>query len=182
MVGMYPPERGAPGLVKIFLNRSANLCQTGTVNSGVGAPVDVVLVNGSAGGTSRTVTLSPVDAISIVVAAPPAVLGLAPFALYAWGGFAPDERHPQPFGIGATCFPTPLDGGAPLPLGVWNNTGRAALGEPTRPSSPAPSVVLNRPSGLGRTARFFLQGIIVDPGSAGSVRASVTNGVSVVVR
>lgn len=72
--------------------------------------------------------------------------------------------------------------GPPFPRVVWNNTGRTALGAPTRPSSPAPSIVLSRPARAGRAVTFNLQGIIADPGSASARPASVTNGIAVIVR
>ena len=61
---------------------------------------------------------------------------------------------------------------------TWNNIGKVAqLGEPDLPSDPAPSVVLNRPSGLGSPLIATLQGIIIDNASVADRRASITNAV-----
>jgi len=116
----------------------------------------------------------------IFVAAPPLAPAGAKFALFAWStlptegvGFA------MPRGIGSTCLPALLAHGAPQPARTWNNTGRSALGVPSAPSIPAPSIVVNRRAGLGRSAAFFLQGVIADPGSGSAWPASVTNGIRV---
>lgn len=169
--------------VGIFLNRSLDLCAAGTVNAGAGSIADVLYVNDSAGGQSRRFLLRPEDPFLISLGAPPLATRPSPFALYAWAGVPPfDAAGPLPFGIGSACWPMPLGGGAPQPGAIWNNTGRSALGVATLPSSPAPSLVLSRPAGLGRRATFSLQGLIADPGSAGSVRASVTNAIVVEIR
>lgn len=177
--------RGAGSIddVGIFLNRSPELCAAGTVNAGAGALADVLYVNDSAGGQGRRFLFRKGDPILVSVGAPPLATRPSPFALFVWAGVPPlGSAAPLPFGIGAACWPMPLGGGSPQPAAVWNNTGRAALGAPTFPSTPAPSIVLGRPAGLGRAATFSLQGIIADPGSAGTRRASVTNAIVVEVR
>jgi hypothetical protein len=120
------------------------------------------------------------------VNAPPASPGAAPFALYLWAGEADvSERRALPFRLGWTAFPTPLSGGggaATRLRAIWNNTLQARLGAPTQPSSPAPSIVVNRRNGTGRPVAFIVQGIIADPGSAGARPASVTNAVTVEAR
>jgi hypothetical protein len=119
----------------------------------------------------------------VFLAAPPLATGGAPFALYAWAGEPdPSTVRTLPFGLGEACLPMFASHGPPFPRAVWNNTGRAALGAPTRPSAPAPSIVLLRPAGAGRAVTFYLQGLIADPGSSAARPASVTNGVTVVVR
>ena len=87
-----------------------------------------------------------------------------------------------PLGLGATAMPTPLSAGGPRPLRSWNNIGsEERLGEPTDPSSPAPSVVLALPQGVGRRIDFYVQGFVLDRDSLEG-RAAVTNGVAVTLR
>lgn len=156
-------------------------CWRGTVNAGAGAITDVLFVNDSAGGARRTVPLLSYEPLVVSVAPPPSATTMAPFAIFAWRGRpGADSFRDLPFGIGTTCLPTPIHGGTPN--AVWNNTGRIALGTPTRPSTAAPSTLLQLPSGVGRRATFVLQGVIADPASAGTRPASVTNAVLVEVR
>jgi hypothetical protein len=165
-----------------FVNRTVAPCIAGTVNRGRGAVENVLYVNDSTGGASRTVTLFSFQPISIFIAAPSASAGTALFALYAWAGAPqPGDERAMPYGVGIACRPMLPVHGAPQPGAVWNNTGKSSLGIPTHPSSPAPSLVLSRPNGLGRTLRFFLQGVVADPGSKGTRPASVTHGILVQV-
>ena len=176
--------RSAGGAVQAFVDRSSGLCLAGSVDRGRSPrAADVLFVNESSGGARRRVVLTPSDAFEIFVTTPPAATGRASFALYAWTP-RPGEggRFALPFRVGFTCLPTPLSSEGPAPRVVWNNTGRAALGTPTLPSSPSPSVVFARPRGLGRAATFLVQGVIADVASAGTRPASVTNGVIVDVR
>src|SRR5262249_53030523 len=88
---------------------AARLGNVGVLN---GAREDVLTVNGSAGGTERVVTLGRGEPIVVSMAAPSS-LSPAPFALYAWRG-EPDWTTitVQPFELGATVFPTPLNSGS----------------------------------------------------------------------
>lgn len=163
----------------------STMCRTGNVNAGAGVVTDVVFVNGSAGvGAGRIVLLAPDASLEISVAAPPAQpAGPSPFVLYAWLGL-PNALTVRelPFSIGTLCMSAPLTGGPPAPREIWNNIGKPQLlGASTRQSSPAPSVVFTRPGGVGLDVSFFVQGILVDPGSSQG-QAAVTNGVGVVLR
>ena len=168
-------------------------CVLGTVNARGGATTDVLLVNGSAGsGEARTVSLAPTDPLDVFMTAPPAGPSTASFALWAWLDVpSPETTRVVPLHIGVLCQPTAfteLDSSVfsdPFPGSLrvtWNNTGFARLGRPDLPSRPAPSRILRRPNGVGVPVTFFLQGIIADSGSRSSLGASVTNGVTVVVR
>jgi hypothetical protein len=138
-------------------------------------------VNDSPGGSDRRARVGVADPFIVFLGAPPLASGPTLFALYAWAGDPPLVGGLDlPAGIGAACWPMPLTGGEPQPKVVWNATSRAVLGLPTRPSPPAaPAVIVNRPAGLGRPAEFALQGVVADPGSAGTRPASVTNAVRV---
>lgn len=160
-----------------------DLCRAGNVNAAAGLVTDVLYVNDSAGGYERTVRLLTFEPITILMAAPPAASSAAPFALFGWTTVpVPGERRfALPFAIGETCLPTPLTGGSPLPFVIWNNTGLALLGVPTRPSSPAPAIVVRLPRGLGRPANAFVQGIVRDTMAPNGL-AAVTNGVAIEIR
>jgi len=70
----------------------------------------------------------------------------------------------------------------PQPIKIANNIGKPALGVenwPESPTVPAPCVLLNRPSGIGKTVTFYLQGFIVDS-AAPNGKAAVTNGIEVI--
>jgi hypothetical protein len=157
------------------------ICCAGTVNAGPGArAADVLVVNGEAGDCLGRNVRAAIDApIQISMDVPPAGPDPAPFVLYAWPG-VPDATTvtPHPHHLGSMCFPTPLSGGAPLPLEVWNNIGKyPKLGGPGRPSVPAPSIVEHVVNGAGFAVAATLQGFILDDGSAADHPASVTNAV-----
>lgn len=171
------------GGVAVFYNATPLTCRAGGVDAANGPPVDVLFVNDSIGGAGRRIELLSFEPIVVFLASPPRAAGGAPFALYAWAGEpAPATVRALPFGLGESCLPMFASQGPPFPRVVWNNTGRAALGVPTRPSAPAPSIVLSRPRGAGRAVSFTLQGLIADPGSLAARPASPTNSVTVAVR
>ena len=63
---------------------------------------------------------------------------------------------------------------------IFNNLGKPGkLGAPDFPSSPAPSTVISKPSGIGRAIVFTVQALDVDHGTAGAKSGSVTNGIVV---
>lgn len=162
----------------------AVVCRAGNVNAAAGAVTDVLFINDSAGvGADRTVSITPTDPFSLRIAAPPSnPSGPAPFALYGWFG-EPDGGTvaPLPKGTGLLCMSIPLSGaGGPLPRIIWNNLGKEPhLESANTPSQPAPSVLAERSTGIGRSGTFFLQGILRDDGSIQG-RAAVTNGLRVV--
>jgi hypothetical protein len=168
--------------VQILLNRTPELCRAGTVNAGAGEIADVLFANDSPGGVGRRILLTTFAPLTLFVAAPPLAAGPSPNAVGLWRAEPDGSTYPLPYGVGSTCLPLPLHGASPAPLALFNNTGKAVLGSATHPSSPAPHVLLSRPSGVGRRITFYAQGVIVDPGSAGSRPASVTNGLTVEVR
>lgn len=155
-------------------------CRGGNVNARTGPIADVVRVNGSAGiGADRRVSVGVGAPLRIDVAAPPSRAS-APFAIYATLGEPSEETRaiqsrPGAF-LGVSCFPTPLDGGAPSPKVIFNNIGRRSLlGVPDFPSSPAPAVLVDRPAGMPRALTVTLHGFIRDDASAGPEGFSLTN-------
>ncbi len=179
------------------LNRSYDAinARRGSVNASLGNPgeleecsgetsstiVDVLFVNGSAGvGDERILSLASDEPLEITMEAPPLIATgrTAPFMLCAWFG------EPTPFtvrslrnGFGVTGMPTPLSGSSSELRVVWNNTGMDALGIPTHGSAPAPSVVVSAGRGARVVGSVYLQGVIFDPASIGTLPGSVTNGI-----
>ncbi len=159
------------------------LCRTGNVDASSGVVTDVLFANDSAGaGDERIVRVAPSDALELRIDAPPAIVsdgGRARFVLYGWLRPEIDTTtvHNLKANIGAICLPPPFLRGGPEPNVIWNNLGREeVLGEPTRPSEPAPHVLLSLPRGVGRDLTIFLQGVVIDPASNHGA-LSVTNGI-----
>ncbi|MBI1852135.1 MAG: PD40 domain-containing protein [Planctomycetes bacterium] len=155
--------------------------RAGNVGAANGAREDVLLVNAVAGDpVTREITLRFRDAVRVVMNAPSS-RSRARFVLYAWPG-APSGSTltPLPTRLGRLVFAPPFVVGGPAPLAIWNNLGRpGVLGRASAPSSPAPSLVFDRPSGVPRAGRITFQGIIADDASAIPDRVSLTNAVIV---
>lgn len=153
----------------------------GTVNRGRGRIESVLRVNRSAGGSDFTVEYDVREPVFLEMNRPSSVPASqrAPFAGYVWFELPRRNRVSDalPLGMGMTALPTPFSGRSPQPTAIWNNAGRFhRLGFPTLGSVAAPSRFFYRER-LSSVGRFFVQGIIFDPGSSASVPASVTNGV-----
>lgn len=163
-----------------FLER----CRRGVVNEGTGSATDVLAVNGSFGfGPERKITLRPDEALEVFMDRAPADAS-SPFALYAWVD-RPASRFVRklPVRAGFSCFDTPvLHPDPPRLVRIWNNTGDARLGIPDLPSTPAPSMVVSAPSGIGFEVDLTLQGILRDSGAVSPKDVSATNAVLVVCR
>ncbi len=150
----------------------------GHVNVALGDRENVLLVNGSAGDSSRVVVVETRKPLVVDVASPSSRPSSA-FALYFWTR-APDAGSlaEQPSDLGAMVFPTPFNPGAtPQPKKIANNTGVAAFGPANVASISAPSTVVNRPRGLKNPITVAIQGIIQDDGSRSASRYSITNAV-----
>ncbi len=178
-VGFDATERGT---FELYFDRSLPSFGAGSVNAGRGTIVDLLTVNGTHGGPARHVTIRTWSRIEVALAAPPASSRRAPFALFAWeANPARSEGASQPHGIGVTSLPTPLSGGSPQPVFVFDSTGTAWACRSLL-SPKAPCVLVDRPFGLRHPVTVYLQGLILDPGSAGERPASVTNGVLLEIR
>ena len=93
----------ATGTVTVFPG-SPRDCRAGTVGLGTGGPFDVFTANGSAGGTSRTVTSALGAPINLALALPPLAATGTPFVLYGLAGTpGPTDAYALPFGD--LCFP-----------------------------------------------------------------------------
>ncbi|MBI1851378.1 MAG: IPT/TIG domain-containing protein [Planctomycetes bacterium] len=150
----------------------------GAVNVGLGDRENPLLINGNTGDVNRVVTVRVGDPIGAFVNSP-STTPSARFCVYAWLG-SPNAatRTMLPHRLGSMVFPTPFAGTTPQPRTLFNNLGHTAiLGVRTAPSSPAPSVLFNRPGGLARSLTAAFQGLIEDPGSMIPEGVSVTNAV-----
>jgi len=159
--------------------------KSGNVNRGVGAPAEVLAVNGSLGDDLRTIHLAPAEPIAVTLDVSPAGPSPAAYALYALA--APTEDPilaPQPYSLGTTALPTPLDGGFPAPMVIANlfsGPHGSRFGVARFDLPPAPGTILERPGGVGRTGRFVIQGFLKDAGSVSPYPVSITNAVVLVV-
>jgi hypothetical protein len=177
---------GSDTLAQGFENLGAEVtCLYGTVNAGALPVANVLRLNGGIGDEkTRAVSLAIGEPFLLTMDAPPAEAA-APFVLYVWLGTpGPATPRAQPFGIGCTAFPTPLQRfDAPQPAVVFNNIGKPSkLGAADYPSRPAPSTVIDKTDGFSRALTITIQGLIVDHGTAGSKPGSVTNGMVVRVQ
>jgi nitrous oxidase accessory protein NosD len=156
----------------------------GTVNEIGESLANVLFVNGSAGNRRRVVQIATRASLTIDIVPPTAGPDPARFAVYGWIGEPTlDTLTPQAHGLGVMGHATPLKGAADdQPRAIWNNLGYFAyLGFPDYPSDPAPSVLIDRPQGLGYEMTITFQGFIEDNGSAADAPVSITNAVVVKV-
>lgn len=167
------------------------LCMPGNANSGAGATTDLLFINGTTGGPSRTVTTGSTELLVAYLLSPPAG-GNGKFVVHANSG-APTAQTMTalPSSVGTSCFDFLLPTGA-APLAIWNNIGRrgqvgdstgfdgASIPDPPR----APSIFVQLhggdPINLPPGTTLTLQGAIIDPGASSSVGGSLSNAVVIV--
>ncbi len=153
----------------------------GRVDTGDGSPpADVLLINGSSGGSNHSRPIPRNTPVDVGMISPPSRVGRpSGFALYLRRGLPTvDSLTPHPFNLGTFAFPTPISGGSPQPNEIWNNLRHeATLGFPTRPSQPAPTTVFSRASGIRRAIDATFQGVIADDNSPHPQGFSITNGI-----
>jgi hypothetical protein len=156
----------------------------GTVNAAGENLTNVLFVNGSAGDRRRVVQLPIRSPLTVDLFSPTSGPDPARFAMYGWVGEPTlDTLTPQPHSLGVMGHATPLKGGADdQARAIWNNMGYFAyLGFPDYSSDPAPSVLIDRPQGLGYEMTVTFQGFIEDNSSAANGPVSITNAVVVKV-
>ncbi len=176
------------GAITLISNRSIALdleCRRGNVNVRSGPPVDVLLVNGTAGvGVRRRVVVPVNSPLEMRLDAPPSQ-ETSRYVVWDWAS-APTPRTIDrlPGVLGYVAMPTPLSPTrSPQPRFIVNTTGSPRVGA-TRwpvPVTVAPTTLLNLPQGVRRQGTFYLQGWIED-GSGPNGRSAVTNGVEVEIR
>ncbi len=158
-------------------------CTPGTTNITQGYRIDTLYVQGSNGGSERTVDIPATEPIRVAMVETGAG-GSGRFVLHANLGRPGDApRITLPFDIGTPCFPFLIADGAD-PLIVANNIGRTNLvGESRYRSTPwadpdrATTEFLYPALPPGTVLTF--QALIVDPSSRSSRSVSVTNAVIV---
>ncbi len=186
LIGAYraDSEIGAGYLLSSVVP-DASACLPGTVNADNGFVTDVLYVNGSYGGLTRSVEVAEGDLLTITMLKPIAG-GNGKFVLHA------NEGEPNflsetalPFGIGTTCFPFLLTSSA-SPVIVANNIGKehivgesAFLGVPTGDPESATTQLFFPGLPLGTVLTF--QGVIVDPATGSTKGVSTTNAVTMTV-
>lgn len=151
----------------------------------VGGGEVVLTVNGSAGDFRREVKVE--RSAPLVAELRPASAGPDParYAIYAWLE-EPDATtlRLQPFGLGWTVFPTPLQPDpVNQPVAIWNTLGYPGkLGRSREATDLAPVTLIDRAQGIGITTTFTLQGFVEDADSRAAGPVSVTNAVVVRVQ
>jgi hypothetical protein len=145
---------------------------------------DVLLINGSPGGSERVVTVGADEQIRLDITAPPS--RPAPLSsrhvVYAWLGepdaLAVSIQGRSGFFLGWTALPTIFSGGSPRPLRLWNTFGHApVLGEPDFPSDEAPATLLLLPMGRPGSITATFQGLIEDDAAPNDHGVATTNAV-----
>ncbi len=158
-------------------------CRRGTVNAANGIILNSLFVNGSTGGSDRVVELTTGDFVGITMLRPIAG-GNGRFVVHADEGDPTAMlSSPLPFDVGAMCFPFLLSKGG-SPEIVANNLGKeGAIGASNFYGVPLPNperastTFTYPPLPLGLQLTF--QGVVIDPGSFSSRRASTTNAVTI---
>jgi hypothetical protein len=171
--------------LNLAVRRSAP--RAGNVNGGHGPLADVLTLNGSTGGSSRTVVVAIGAPITVALAAAPAGPAPGDYALWAWrtaGTFA----TPLAIGgvhVGCTIAPTPLTGGSPQPIRCLRSPAISTAdcaGAHEIASPPAAPWSFVRANGLSRAGTFELQAILADAGAANAQGLSTTNAVTLRVQ
>lgn len=159
----------------------------GNVNAAWGPVADVLLVNDSAGGSSRTVSASVGSPIEIHLDRALAGPLNGRYVVWAWPG-SPQTAVALVRGstrIGCLANPTPLHAGEiPQPIRCLRGAQvpRAACGAvPERPSPPFAPWTLRLNQGVGSPLTVTLQGLLGDCGAANALGFSVTNAVTLQV-
>ncbi len=188
---------GAPALVgslapTIFQSGLSGLaieplpCSTGTVNASAGSPVDVLFVNGSAGGSTRTVTVGVGQSVEATLFSPPAGPIGGRYIAWIWFGAIATPTPLVAAGaiIGCTINPTPISPGrSPQPVLCLRDRRvppRACSGAVGRIGPFGSSWTLRRSAGVARPMVLSIQAATED--SSAILGASVTNAVTLVIQ
>lgn len=161
-------------------------CERGNVN-GVTAISDVLFVNGSCGGTCRTVHVPLQAPIDVAMFPSPAGPDPAQYALWVWSGppTAPYELNIGTSVLGCTVNPTPLQPFAsPQAIRCMRSPGIPSLFCVDLVEIPRAPIsvpwIRTRSQGFAQARTITMQGILQDDGSTSSDGLSVTNAVVLV--
>jgi hypothetical protein len=174
MPGIFSDLRGGA-----YVTFGRPSCASGNVNGGTVGPMNVLFVNGSMGGSDRTVEVASDQLVALTIIKPIAG-GSGRFVVHAdEGRIGSTISTFLPANVGATCFPFLLEDGA-APVIVANNLGREPrvgesqfFGLPVADPEPATTTVFYGTLPVGLELTF--QGLIIDPGAINSMGGSVTN-------
>jgi hypothetical protein len=164
--GSYP----TPAPVIGFGGTISYPCMVGTVNSGSGVPVDVLLVNGSIGNANRIVDVGVNTPITVDIAAPPAGPNPSLGVLWAWLDTPTNPTTLTAFGQTLGCIANPpsfIPNLSPQPVATIPFYAPFTIASAT--GFPTPIIVT-------------LQGVEIDFGSAAPVSLGITNAVIVNVQ
>ncbi len=166
------------GLVS-FLEQGAS----GNVNVGNGTRADVLFVDGSSGGATRTVTTTVNSPIEVTLDTAPAGPASARYVFWAWvaGPTLAVNLGAAGQSIGCLMNPTPFHSGlSPQPFRCVRGSGIpifACAGTVVTSGPPTAPWSLNRGPGLANPMTISMQALLEDSGSANATGFSVTNGV-----
>lgn len=162
-------------------------CGVGAVNDGCGPVEEVLLINGSTGGSDRVVDVGPETPVSFIIGEPSSRNGdgrTSRICVYLW-----DVEPTQsdlvllPRNLGPMCFGPEVIATAPPEL-IFNSLGAPGrLGEHNGPGDPpqipdgGTTTFLLWPEGYGDVRTFTVQGLVQDDCSRGSKNLSTTNGI-----
>ena len=151
-------------------------CFAGSVLDVAGEPVDLLTVNGSAGGFFRRVPTFSFDPLTITVSQPP--MNSAPAGHLVMGTFGlPDGSEATPTPVGAICFPVVVGPIQPPGIFTLSNTF-GPIPAPLVVASPTPWTYF-RPTGAPFPVDVTLQGVVVRSNAPFSF--AITNAVTIAV-
>ena len=166
----------------------ARSCRDGGVARALGAPENVLLVNGSAGDAAHELQVNATGPI-IATMSQPSGGGNGKYFVHAHRTEPTNLTiAPLPSKLGASCFQVLLNAGAD-PDAIFNGIGKEQKigssqyfdGTPINDPLRAPSLFLDLPTGdtgeLPVGTRLTLQGAIIDPDTISTRGVSLTNAV-----
>ncbi|MBI1851833.1 MAG: PD40 domain-containing protein [Planctomycetes bacterium] len=172
---------GGKGLSDIYIARDAISGMVDSVNEEF---VDVLEANGSAGDSTRHLSVAPGEPISLTLAASPAGPDAPQYALFAFLGEPLGRAFVIPHGVGSLAMPVPSPSAISDATRVWVNAfaaGRGGrLGRGAFPNRAAPGEVLRVPQGLRPGQTVTIQGVMDDVGSVSRLHVSTTNALTLV--
>ncbi len=171
---------GGSGSSDLYQARDA---RSGTVGSGFEVVTDVLFVNGSIGGPTRTINIPVRSPLNISLNSSPFGPPAPHYALIASRVPLPGSVFDLPGDVGALPFPLPAAGNNQT-ITVFNNFEdgwRTLLREGRFPANPAPGTLMNRPQGLAAPRLFTIQAVLDDSGSRSPAAKSTSNAITVII-
>jgi len=162
-------------------------CSSGNVNADLGSLETPLLIDGSPGGKSRSVAISPSTPFTVSLDAPSAGPAQPRYVLWVWigPGVNPTEINADGLNVGCTVNPTPIHQSL-IPQPKYSLPGQGIPTKATRGTivKPAPSFApwsKLRANGLSHPAVLTLQALIEDDSTTHPKGFSVSNAVTLFV-